>query len=900
MFVFALANTAARADGPEPTARIKVDATGPADGGLIVELAMAGSPPMTWTRDLDAARPVADFPHLAPGIYRLTARGTAEAATVEVRIDPGTDYEFAIRTSAVTPQKDGWTLELLHTHAASGARIYGPQMLATFPGEDALWSVAETAAAPLIADRIATGGLRVAGDVLTGGPGGSGQDTTIAFGAIDVTDPLRPGATLVAANHAPADSLMVLTYLLPPAVEGPGPLLTFVPPASPSVWIGSITAGMFPSGWQARNAQPNLPSIERLIGHRDTSVEAGGPAGAHRGLFLSARGVSADRVERDDPAWLHSDAQSVYAHATATTGDRGRVELTGTVDRIIAPFSARARMPQRSSSQRDLMSTVHATWDRWASDGTVWSTSAAIENGALAISTPNAAVGGSTVPTIERLRDGPVDALIAAGPGRRSRWLARADVQPAISRLGTRQTLSAGLRLERNAATTQPATTLPIAEFVAGHAARLWQFNYGAEQTRWRSTVVAGYINDGVDLGDNVRLDAGVRLDTSRGRAAHAAEGITWASMAPRLQARWEPRDSGHVAVFGGYSRYSHPLRLENLAVGDPAAASGAAYRWDDADGNGVFSENERGPLVAAVGPCCAAGVPNVIDTDLHRPSTDEYVAGIEANLRGWSVRATGVGRRTRKAVVLRNVGAGDSSYVTRWMPDPGEDFVGAADDRLLPVFDRLPSTFGQDRYLLTNTSGPDASYEGFDLMIDGRVGRRWRTRLDGVAYRSEGVGANRGFGSTENDYGVLGEAFVNPNAATYAVGHGFFDRQYVIKWWNSYEAPKQVMVSAVARYQDGQPFARMVLVPDLNQGAELIPAYRRGRTRFTFTFTLDAHVEKSVAIGRVRLAGVFEVFNLLNTSEEVEENVLTTPAFRTPTALQPPRTARVAIKVGF
>jgi hypothetical protein len=106
--------------------------------------------------------------------------------------------------------------------------------------------------------------------------------------------------------------------------------------------------------------------------------------------------------------------------------------------------------------------------------------------------------------------------------------------------------------------------------------------------------------------------------------------------------------------------------------------------------------------------------------------------------------------------------------------------------------------------------------------------------------------------------------------------------------------------MSAVARYQDGQPFSRVVIVPDLNQGPEAVQAYRRGRTRFTFTLTVDAHVEKGFSIGRAKVSAITEVFNLLNTRNEVEEDVVTGPTFRATTAIQPPRAARLGIRLEF
>jgi hypothetical protein len=54
------------------------------------------------------------------------------------------------------------------------------------------------------------------------------------------------------------------------------------------------------------------------------------------------------------------------------------------------------------------------------------------------------------------------------------------------------------------------------------------------------------------------------------------------------------------------------------------------------------------------------------------------------------------------------------------------------------------------------------------------------------------------------------------------------------------------------------------------------------------------------VDVGRVRLSAVAEGFNLLGTAHEVEEDVLTGPGFRTPTAQQPPRAFRLGLRLEF
>ena len=47
-------------------------------------------------------------------------------------------------------------------------------------------------------------------------------------------------------------------------------------------------------------------------------------------------------------------------------------------------------------------------------------------------------------------------------------------------------------------------------------------------------------------------------------------------------------------------------------------------------------------------------------------------------------------------------------------------------------------------------------------------------------------------------------------------------------------------------------------------------------------------------------MAIVVDGYNLINLTEEVEERVVTGPAFRTPSAIQPPRTVRVGARLTF
>ena len=233
------------------------------------------------------------------------------------------------------------------------------------------------------------------------------------------------------------------------------------------------------------------------------------------------------------------------------------------------------------------------------------------------------------------------------------------------------------------------------------------------------------------------------------------------------------------------------------------------------------------------------------------------------------------------------------------FIPDAGIDHVHATDDQFVPVYNRAPSTFGTDRYLLTNPAEDESTFVGVDATLHLST-RRLFLIAGGTAGRSQSVSANRGFAADENDQGVLGEVFINPNARTFGRGRQFTERGYTIKTAGAYRFKKEVTLGIAARYQDGQHFARLIVVPDLNQGTEAVRAFANGRTRFTYTMTMDVRLQKGFKFGSHRLVALADAYNILNVAKEVEEFSVTGPMSRLTAAVQPPRTIHVGLRMGF
>ena len=162
------------------------------------------------------------------------------------------------------------------------------------------------------------------------------------------------------------------------------------------------------------------------------------------------------------------------------------------------------------------------------------------------------------------------------------------------------------------------------------------------------------------------------------------------------------------------------------------------------------------------------------------------------------------------------------------------------------------------------------------------------------------GPAAAVGFLPTENDQNVLGSLFVDPNAATQARGQLFQDRSHVVKIAGAYRLPWRTRLGAILRYQDGQPFSRIVIAPSLTQGPTAVRSYANGGSAFTYIGTLDVRVQKVFTTGRSEIAAVVDVYNVPNLGNEVTERVVTGTTFRAPTTLQPPRTVLLGVRLTF
>jgi hypothetical protein len=239
---------------------------------------------------------------------------------------------------------------------------------------------------------------------------------------------------------------------------------------------------------------------------------------------------------------------------------------------------------------------------------------------------------------------------------------------------------------------------------------------------------------------------------------------------------------------------------------------------------------------------------------------------------------------------------------------DPGSDGIpGTFDDQQLTVYAQNPATLGHDQYLLTNPAGLRMLHAGL-LAEAGTEWRRVTLHASFVAEKSYGP-TNPGDAAYENDPGVMGALFLDPNAAIHAAGRSFTDRAYVGKVQASYRLPAAcggIQVASMANYVDGLVFARQLLVTGLPQGPFLVATTVRGspnggnRAEHVTNWNLRLSRRFGRPTGGFTISA--DILNVTNAAHRLQESDLSGPSFnqRLPVAIQPPRFVRVELRYAF
>jgi hypothetical protein len=592
--------------------------------------------------------------------------------------------------------------------------------------------------------------------------------------------------------------------------------------------------------------------------------------GGARGIYGTVHGFS---LLAERPPFGSEDRADLLSAAGKLT--RSRWSLIGIAQKLdrSAWGAAPGVAPEATLSAKETFRLGSARWT-----GSDWQ--AAI---GAAVARRDAPFTGVTSSRVDLSRDEVSAAPPRSGASERSRVSARVDSH----RSWGRHRLLAGV--EWNRGHIQETASVPGGLhrlFVDGNAHAVSLFS-GSGETELAATRLGLHVADRFPLGSRLLLSPGLRWDVSRSGP------IRWSSLAPSAGFELTLDARASLTLHGSLGRYPHQITTLWPAAAAPGGLSFVWHAWDDSDGDGEPQPQELGRPLRRGGPAFTS-----IDPDLPRPSTDELTVGLTKRFSWGSLAVGGYHRRERNLLRLVNVGVRAASYVSFTLADVGADGVfGTRDDAVLALFDQREQ-LGEDRYELTHPPDPDGFSQGLELILQWRS-ERLAFALAGRAYRDVGD-APFGNGSLENDPGLLGGGFVDPNAQIQARGRLFFDRAFTGKLLVFARGPRGFDLAAAIRYWDGQPFARHLLLSGLGQGFIRVQAFPRGTLRYTFNMTADLRARREFALGKATLGATIDVFNALNQSLETGEVVRSGENFRQTTAVQPGRTLRLSLDLRF
>lgn len=914
---------------------------------IVGRLALAQTPGVLLGRILDpGGRPVADA-HIeltsADGLTCLAARSAADGSFALSGISPGRyglliDRPGYASTSCqgIAFEESGVLFVRVNLAAKTTSVVSSPSLVWTdlsdvscrtliddfqvqsMPSGNNIWSLLENQDFSATTDRIDVGGVWASLPALWSSRGSvSWTQSSYLINGLEATDPYVTGTPLYYPDLNALQFVSHSNGRHPIAYLSPGGAFDLVPKQGTADYHGALSAfftapGMTSGSIPQRLQDEGLHERTRLNSFEDYSAEFSGPILAKKLLVFAS--LSRLNLNRDVAEFGPDDKGTVSSALVNLTYRLGpsTLHILWTGQAIHHPTAGAARGVPFSATldRKNLYNVFQVIWRARLRPDHYLEVGAAFNKGNIHSQFQD---GVSEPHRQEVFRKIPSGAAAAAGRDDRTTIILQGKGQAVLGRLSRlHQRVDYGFSL-RSAVSSSAVEILDNIHlhYVGDEPFEIVRYNTPVHH-RERSFEIHLFAEDYILFPNLASFSFGIHLVSTRGRAPRIGalpdifpppdrEGgkIDWLNVAPRLSFALPFLNDKSLTLRVSAGRTYFHLPLQYLSYGNPQAVGALVYPWTDLNHDGRFQPGEEGELWRREGPVYAD-----IDSKLERPYTDEFSVSVTKIFRGdFYLTLAGFYRETRHLVETLNIGVPLTAYSPVQLYDPGDDTIpGTPDDLYLTVYNQNKETLGNDLFLLTN---PDAGsrvsrYRGLDLTLVKKFGP---TVFFLAATATEAVGTSSpGNTEDENDDGVIGALYDNPNAFLFAKGRLRFDRAYTARLGVSFPLPFGFRLAGLAKYYDGQPFSRKIIVTGLNQGPFYIQSFPRGVARYEFNMTVDLRLEKTIALGRARGRVFLDAYNIFDWALATQENEWTGPEFplRYATEIQSPRVIRLGMRYEF
>jgi outer membrane receptor protein involved in Fe transport len=422
------------------------------------------------------------------------------------------------------------------------------------------------------------------------------------------------------------------------------------------------------------------------------------------------------------------------------------------------------------------------------------------------------------------------------------------------------------------------------------------------------------YLQDTWRLNSRTSLNLGVRFDHYRNflpEQAHEAGQFTperivfaavddvntWNLVAPRLGVSYALTGDGKTLLKANFGQYWwNPGAALSQDVNPNPETWNRRYVWNDLNGDRVWQLGEQGRLNSSAGGVASTKLAE----DLKDAYTLEAAGWFEREImNNFGVRTGFVWRGERQLAASFNANRPfDAFNVPLTVGDPGPDGVaGNTDDGpSITAFNLAAANLALPIVNTYDNVPGNADYYTWEATATKRMSNRWSGMFSFTHTWSEAQ-SNSFFGTgfRQNANPITPNDLINtePDGKVKST-------DWALKLHGTYEGPLGLKLSPMLRHQAGQNFGR-TFTAALNYGTVRFAAEPLDARRQAHVNIVDIRAEK-----RIRLAPAFtlepfvDVYNVLNANPVQNMIWASGSSFLRPTAIVPPRVARIGAKVNW
>ncbi len=441
----------------------------------------------------------------------------------------------------------------------------------------------------------------------------------------------------------------------------------------------------------------------------------------------------------------------------------------------------------------------------------------------------------------------------------------------------------------------------------------------------------SAYAQDRFALSDRVTLTYGVRYDHQRPYYNSAVRQPTisaiWSpattpgatlltadNVAPRVGVSWDAMGDSKSVVKAFYGRFYFNF-ADNLAGADPGGPNYKDYVFNDLNGNKLYDgPQELGNVVNSFG-----GTSTTVDPNLKNAYTDEFDLSYDRQFWGESAIRVAYVRKIEKNLYTTINTARIGAYtvptpVTVNLQNYSTTGAVTTGSETLTLFDIPTALAGVNTNQITNIpsslGGSSWTYDTVEVAFNKRFGNslfvnasydyQWRDDLRQAATNS---GAPSPSNSNLNS---------DPIGTVGAGGSMYFAQVYPVvgalqktTTWDAHVSARYEFkydIGAAVNYsgQSGWPYARIITAKLPNAGNVAFFSDNLDNARNDNIHLLALRIDKSFTFSGVKLTGMFDLFNVLNTNAVTNFNLVNGSKFNLINATVDPRTAQVGLRLSF